>query len=47
LRAEKEWPADPSHAVINGIPVEKTPDAELIQDLFVDCILDQFDVVPD
>jgi hypothetical protein len=47
LRAEKEQPADPSHALIDGIPVERTPDAELIQDLLVDCILDQFDVVPD
>jgi hypothetical protein len=47
LRAEKDWSADPSHAVIDGIPVEKTPNAEGIQDLLVDCILEQFDVVPD
>jgi hypothetical protein len=47
LPAEKRWPADSSHAVIDGIPVENTPDAELIQDLLVDCILDQFDVEPD
>ena len=47
LRAENKWPADPSHAVIDGIPMEKTPDAELIRDLLVDCIVDQFDVVAD
>ena len=47
LPAENGKPEDPSHAVIDGIPIEKTPEAELVQDLFVDCILNQFDVTPD
>jgi hypothetical protein len=47
LPAENGKPEDPSHAVIGGIPIEKTPEAELVQDLFVDCILNQFDVTPD
>jgi hypothetical protein len=40
-------PADPSHALIYGVPVEKTPEAELIRDLFVACIIEQFAVEPD
>ena len=44
---ENGKPADDTHAVIDGIPIEKTPEAELLQDLFVECILDKFNVTPD
>ena len=47
LLAENGWPEDESHAVIDGIPIQKTPEAELIQDLFVDCIINKFEVTPD
>jgi hypothetical protein len=47
LVAENCWPKDCSHAVIEGVPAVDTPEGELVQDLFVNCILEQFDVVPD
>jgi hypothetical protein len=47
LPAEGSFPEDPSHAIIQGVPIENTPEAEMIKDLFADCILDIFEVVPD
>jgi hypothetical protein len=47
LLPENDTPEDPSHAVIEGVPTVNTPDAELVQDLFVDCIIDQFPTVTD
>jgi hypothetical protein len=46
LPAENGKPADDSHAVIDGTPLEKAPGVELVQDLFVDCILNKFEVTP-
>jgi hypothetical protein len=31
--------ADPSHALINGVPTQDTPEAALVKDLIADCIL--------
>jgi hypothetical protein len=47
LPAENGKPEDDSHAVIDGTPIEKTPESELVQDLFVNCILNKFEVIPD
>jgi hypothetical protein len=48
LEAEATFPADPSHALATGVPVIDTgPEAELIGDLFLDCVLGVFDVEPD
>jgi hypothetical protein len=48
LEAEAGYPADPSHAIAEGVPqVGAGAEAELIGDLFLDCILQTFDVVPD
>jgi len=42
-----KYPADPSHALAKGVPqIGAGPDAELIGDLFLDCILDTFEVIP-
>jgi hypothetical protein len=35
-------PKDPSHALILGIPVENTPEGELVKDLIADCVIDTF-----
>jgi hypothetical protein len=48
LVAEAIYPADPLHALADGVPkINAGPEAELIGDLFLDCILETFDVVPD
>jgi hypothetical protein len=48
LEEDDKYPADPSHALAKGVPqIGAGPDAELIGDLFLDCILDTFDVIPD
>jgi hypothetical protein len=48
LEEEGSYPADPSHALATGVPqVGAGPEAELIGDLFLDCILETIDVVPD
>jgi hypothetical protein len=39
LIAEGDFPADPSHALILGIPMENSVDAELIKDLIAHCIV--------
>lgn len=39
LIAEGGFPADPSHALIQGIPTENSEDAESIKDLIADCIV--------
>ena len=48
LDAEDPYPPDPSHSLASGVPqIGAGPEAELIGDLFLVCILDAFDVVPD
>ena len=48
LLAEDLYPADPSHSLVTGVPrIGAGADAELVGDLFLDCILDTFDVSPD
>lgn len=48
LEADDIHPADPSHALATGVPVIDTgPEAELIGDLFLECVLEVFDVEPD
>jgi hypothetical protein len=48
LEAEDSFRADPSHSLANGVPpVDAGPEAEMIGDLFLDCILETFDVVAD
>ncbi len=39
LIAEGDFPADPSHALIKGIPTADSLEAELIKDLIADCIV--------
>lgn len=39
LSAEGDFPSDPSHALIHGIPAADSADAELIKDLIADCII--------
>lgn len=39
LLAEADFPADPSHALIHGIPAAESAEAELIKDLIADCII--------
>jgi hypothetical protein len=38
----QNWPADWSHALIKGIPVAETPEAELVKDLIADCVLETY-----
>ncbi len=48
LEAEAVYPPDPSHALANGVPqIDAGPEAELIGDLFLDCILESMEVLPD
>lgn len=48
LESEHPYPSDPSHSLATGVPqIGCGPDADLIGDLFLDCILETFDVVPD
>jgi hypothetical protein len=48
LEAEDSNPADPSHSLASGVPrIGAGPAAELIGDLFLDCILETLDVSPD
>jgi hypothetical protein len=42
LEADLSYPADPSHALIRGIPAIDTPHGELIQDLLAECIIAHF-----
>jgi hypothetical protein len=46
-QAEQPYPADPSHALGYGVPQIGNAEAEMIGDLFLDCILDMFEVSPD
>lgn len=39
LEANEQYPADPSHCLIHGIPVLDTPEGALVKDLIADCIL--------
>jgi len=39
LRREEPYPADPSHALVRGVPVQDTPEAVLVKDLIANCIL--------
>jgi hypothetical protein len=39
LDSNKTFGADPSHALIQGVPVQDTPEAALVKDLIADCIL--------
>jgi hypothetical protein len=39
LMAEGDFPADPSHALIQGVPTADSVEAELIKDLIADCIV--------
>jgi hypothetical protein len=47
LPAEDDRPEDPSHALMHGAPELDTPEGEMIQDLFLDCILESFEVLAD
>jgi hypothetical protein len=39
LDANETYPADPSHCLVPGVPVQDTPEAALVKDLIADCIL--------
>jgi hypothetical protein len=39
LGVEGTHPADPSHTLIKGIPVQDTPEAALVKDLIAGCVL--------
>jgi hypothetical protein len=39
LDADDDYPADPSHSLIHGFPVQDTPEAALVKDLIADCII--------
>jgi hypothetical protein len=39
LEPEGSLPADPSHALMKGVPVRGTPEAALIGDLISDCVI--------
>jgi hypothetical protein len=39
LPADGNWPEDPSHAVITGMPDHRTPEAALIRDLLARCVV--------
>lgn len=39
LEANERFAADPSHALIQGIPMQNTPEAAIIKDLIAHCIL--------
>jgi hypothetical protein len=39
LEANEQYPADPSHCLVRGVPVQDTPEAALVKDLIADCIL--------
>ena len=43
----KGFAADFSHAEIRGVPVENTPEGDLIKDLLADCIIDSHEFIPD
>ena len=47
LDADDRFPEDPSHAIINDVPVINTPEGELIGDLLADCIIGIYPVAPD
>jgi hypothetical protein len=47
LAAEGRYLEDPSHALMKGVPRLDTPEGELVKDLFLDCIVDQWDAIPD
>jgi len=47
LPAELDHAADPSHALIHGIPALDSPHSELIQDLLAESIITHFPAVPD
>jgi hypothetical protein len=48
LAAEGEFPSDPSHSLANGVPqIGAGAEAELIGDLFLDCVVETFDVSAD
>jgi hypothetical protein len=48
LEADGLFPPDPSHSLANGVPqIGGNPEAELIGDLFLDCVLETFDVSAD
>jgi len=39
LDGDGTHPPDPSHSLIVGVPVQDTPEAALVRDLIVDCVL--------
>jgi hypothetical protein len=39
LDADGEHPADPSHSLIRGVPVQDTPEAAFVKDLIAHCIV--------
>jgi hypothetical protein len=39
LDADGHYPADPSHSLILGVPVQNSPEAALVKDLMADCVL--------
>jgi hypothetical protein len=40
LDPEGTFPADPSHGLINGVPIQDAPEAALVKDLIADCVLE-------
>ena len=42
LEAEGNFPADPSHALIKGVPVRGTPETALVGDLISECVIPCF-----
>lgn len=47
LDPEGDWPADPSHALIQGVPVQDTPEGALVKDLLAHCVINPlFPAVP-
>jgi hypothetical protein len=47
LQASGNHPADPSHALITGLPAADTPEAEMIGDMIAECIITKYPAVID
>jgi hypothetical protein len=47
LGSDVDHPADPSHALIVGLPPGNTPEAELIGDMIAECVINKYPAVID
>jgi hypothetical protein len=47
LVPENDFPPDPSHSIVQGLPTIGTPEGEAFADLLTNCIVESFAVTPD